>query len=342
MSQTYKTTLDQNSLTQAAQDIQNNDEALRSGFAGSSAPSDPAPVAGQRWYDTDNFIPYIYDGSDWVEVLIADSSGDLTISGDLVSAGAQASTSAGFVIKNNGGTTIATFGAGGGSNATLPAMNATSLNLTGSPLAIASGGTGSTSASAARSALGLSAVATRDVVGGTGITVTDGDGVAGNPSIAVNSTQTFSSLTVSGNLTADGLLVEGDAEFEGALDTVEIDVSGNSRLGRVDEQRPAGITASSNRTLLESESGQVVYITNSSAQVTLPSSPAVNTYYEIVNMTAGTPFVVANSGQVYTPNGSNGYVCELLSQYSSVRLIYQATNTWVELNQNGSVSYSSP
>jgi len=43
-------------------------ETLRSCFAGPSAPSSPAPDAGQLWYDDANGILFQYDGSTWVEV----------------------------------------------------------------------------------------------------------------------------------------------------------------------------------------------------------------------------------------------------------------------------------
>lgn len=42
-----------------------NFEALRSMFSGTSAPTSPAAVAGQLWYDTTNTRIMLYDGSAW-------------------------------------------------------------------------------------------------------------------------------------------------------------------------------------------------------------------------------------------------------------------------------------
>jgi hypothetical protein len=68
----------------------------------------------------------------------------------------QANSSAGWSIKSNSGTTIASFGAGGGSNATMPATNMTSLALT-TDLPVTEGGTGASTAADARTNLGAAA-----------------------------------------------------------------------------------------------------------------------------------------------------------------------------------------
>lgn len=65
MSQTYQSSMSGTVLNVAKTVLPANDEALRSMFSGSSAPSSPTPVAGQMWYDTTNGLMKQYDGAAW-------------------------------------------------------------------------------------------------------------------------------------------------------------------------------------------------------------------------------------------------------------------------------------
>ncbi len=44
------------------------DEALRSLFSGTAAPTSPTPVEGQPWYETDTDIFHVYNGTSWLDV----------------------------------------------------------------------------------------------------------------------------------------------------------------------------------------------------------------------------------------------------------------------------------
>lgn len=64
MVQTYTLPLDSHTVDDAiSTHIYNDLEALRSSFAGASAPSSPTPVNGQWFLDTDDNLLYIYDSS---------------------------------------------------------------------------------------------------------------------------------------------------------------------------------------------------------------------------------------------------------------------------------------
>lgn len=122
--------------------------------------------------------------------------------GAAVATSVQASSSAGLDIKSNGGTTIATFGAGGGSNATMPATNMTSLQLT-TDLPVTEGGTGASTAADARTNLGLGTIATQaasnvSITGGSITGITDlavADGGTGASTAAAARVNLLPSLT---------------------------------------------------------------------------------------------------------------------------------------------------
>ena len=66
MSQTYN--LPSGSLpvaTNLLSNVTNDFETIRSSFSGATAPSNPAPIAGQPWWDTTNNIPMVYNGTAW-------------------------------------------------------------------------------------------------------------------------------------------------------------------------------------------------------------------------------------------------------------------------------------
>lgn len=67
MAQDFATPLDSNnSLSQSVSEISTALDTMRSGFSGASAPSDPAAVAGQPWFDTGVRSPKIHDGDDFL------------------------------------------------------------------------------------------------------------------------------------------------------------------------------------------------------------------------------------------------------------------------------------
>jgi hypothetical protein len=49
--------------------IYNRDEAQRSTFSGAAAPTTPAPVEGQLWYETDTDILHAYNGTSWLDLI---------------------------------------------------------------------------------------------------------------------------------------------------------------------------------------------------------------------------------------------------------------------------------
>ena len=53
--------------TEHLTDAGNRAEALRSCFAGTSAPTSPTPIEGQCWYDSTNNVEKRYDGAAWIE-----------------------------------------------------------------------------------------------------------------------------------------------------------------------------------------------------------------------------------------------------------------------------------
>lgn len=65
MSQTYQVPTSGTALSTDVTNISNSLEALRCTFSGSSAPSSPAAVAGQLYYNTSSGLYYQYDGSAW-------------------------------------------------------------------------------------------------------------------------------------------------------------------------------------------------------------------------------------------------------------------------------------
>lgn len=54
------------SIAQSISDASTALATLRTGFSGSSAPSDPTPVAGQTWYDTTTGRLMVYNGTLWL------------------------------------------------------------------------------------------------------------------------------------------------------------------------------------------------------------------------------------------------------------------------------------
>lgn len=54
------------SIAQSISDASTALATLRSGFSGASAPSDPAPVAGQTWYDTGTQRLMVFNGTLWL------------------------------------------------------------------------------------------------------------------------------------------------------------------------------------------------------------------------------------------------------------------------------------
>lgn len=65
MSQQFVTPDQDTELVTDAANIANSLEALRSRFSGTSAPSDPSPVAGQQYQNTSSKLVYGYNGSSW-------------------------------------------------------------------------------------------------------------------------------------------------------------------------------------------------------------------------------------------------------------------------------------
>jgi hypothetical protein len=148
----------------------------------------------------------------------------------------NATNVSGVVAVNNGGTGATTVAAARTALGlgTIAVQNTTAVTITGgsitgiTDLAIADGGTGASTAAQARTNLGLviggdvqpfnnqltaisslatngliartgtGAATTRSIAAGTSITVTNGDGVSGNPTIALSATPTVSSIIKSG------------------------------------------------------------------------------------------------------------------------------------------------
>jgi hypothetical protein len=70
MSQTFdplKPTSGVTKLSQLYQIIRDHDQANRSSFSGTTAPS--SPVVGQHFYNTDEDILYVYTAGGWKEVV---------------------------------------------------------------------------------------------------------------------------------------------------------------------------------------------------------------------------------------------------------------------------------
>jgi len=59
--------------------IGNRDEALRTSFSGTSAPSSPTPLEGQPWWHTTNDVPQWYDGAAWKIGVLEDQIQTLTL-----------------------------------------------------------------------------------------------------------------------------------------------------------------------------------------------------------------------------------------------------------------------
>lgn len=58
--------------TEHLTNIDNRDEALRSNFSGTAAPTSPTPVEGQSFYETDTDLWWIYwNGTNWYQVVLA-------------------------------------------------------------------------------------------------------------------------------------------------------------------------------------------------------------------------------------------------------------------------------
>lgn len=210
--------------------------------------------------------------------------------GAATGASVQANSSSGLAIKNSGGTTIATFGAGGGSNATLPATNMTSLQLT-TDLPITEGGTGASDAATARTNLGLAI--------GSDVQAYDAD------------------LTTWAGKTAPSGTVVGTSDSQTL--TNKIVVTGSNAQTGTTYTLVAG-DASLVVTLSNASSITLTVPANSSVAF------AVGTTISLVQLGAG-QVTVAGAGGV-TVN-SRGSALKIAGQYGAAALHKTATDTWV-------------
>lgn len=71
MAQTFEDFPSSEKIRESRPKIAARDEALRSDFAGTTAPTSPTPVTGQTWFDTANGVEMRWNGSAWVNKLAA-------------------------------------------------------------------------------------------------------------------------------------------------------------------------------------------------------------------------------------------------------------------------------
>lgn len=88
MSQTYLEVPATEKVRDSRAKLLDRDEALRSSFAGASAPSSPTPVDGQHWYDSSNHLPKQRVNGSWL-ALATQSYVDTALAGLLAAADAM-------------------------------------------------------------------------------------------------------------------------------------------------------------------------------------------------------------------------------------------------------------
>lgn len=186
MGQTFNTIASQDSLSNSISDIAENLNTLRSSFSGTSAPS--GAVEGQTFYDTDDDLYYVYDGSSWNALSFGASGTYLEAANNLsdVDSASTALSNIGGVASSTYTTHTTTYGNG----SHIPTTGITNTHV----------------------ATGAAIAATK--ISGTAVTLSGTQTITGEKTFTGDAT--FSDITINGSASGARLSATQTGELGGA------------------------------------------------------------------------------------------------------------------------------